>query len=120
MTESTRNTTFPSLITGIPAPRLDSIPEAFRPFAEMGMKVQSEFFHLCSCRARAWLDWPGQCISCKNLDDLTKAQRDYLVQMQQDYAQFMDAVLQDTLIEEDDYKEESESGSTVPLHREAA
>lgn len=120
MIESTSSNRFRDLTTGIPAPRLDSIPEAFRPFVEIGMELQSEVLQLCGGRVRAWLDWPGQCISCKNVDDLSTAQRNYFVQMQKDYAHFMDAVLQDTLIEQDEYREDGNRISVTHLHQEAA
>jgi hypothetical protein len=119
-TESRHTGAFSGLTTGIPAPRLDAYPEEIRPFVKIGLKVQSEFLRLYGCRARAWLDWPQQCASCKSVSDLTAAQRGFFACMQHDYAQFADAVLQDTLIEQDELDEDEDAGAATPLHRDAA
>jgi hypothetical protein len=109
---------------GIPAPRIEGIPEAIRPFVEIGMKMQSDVIELCGHRARAWLDWPDTCSSCKTVEDLTSAQSDYLTCMQRDYAHFMDGVLRDTMIEQDEYEEDAEGEESIlktgTPHREAA
>lgn len=109
---------------GIPAPQIEGVPEAVRPFVEIGMKMQSEFLELCGHRARAWLDWPEKYCGCKTVDDLTKAQSDYLTRMQRDYAHFLDGVLRDTMIEQDEFEEEAQDEESQPetgdLQREAA
>jgi hypothetical protein len=116
------------LYVGIPTPKLEGVPEAFRPFFEVGMKMQSELFELCGHRCNAWLDWPEQYCTCKTMEDLTTAQSEYLTRMQRDYSQFLDCILRDTLIEQDEFEEEAEDKAqdkqsqpkTEVPHREAA
>ena len=93
---------------GIPTPEIEGVPEAVRPFVEMGMKMQSEFLELCGHRCNAWLDWPEEYCACKSTEDITKVQGDYLAKMQHDYAHFLDGILRDTLIEQDEFEEEAE------------
>jgi len=120
------------LYVGIPAPKIEGVPEDVRPFVEMGMKMQSEFLELCGHRCNAWLDWPEEYCTCKTMEDLTTAQSGYLAKMQRDYAHFLDCILRDTLIEQDEFEEEeveveekkaeekdSQLKTGVP-HREAA
>ncbi len=114
------------LYVGIPAPKLEGVPEAVRPFVEMGMKMQSEFLELCGHRCNAWLDWPEKYCSCKTMEDLTSVQIGYLTKMLRDYAHFLDGILRDTLIEQDEFEEEekaeekdSQLKTGVP-HRKAA
>ena len=109
---------------GLPIPKLEGVPEAVRPFVEVGMKMQSEALELCGHRARAWLDWPEIYCACKTMDDLTMAQSDYLTRMQRDYAHYLDCVLKDTLSEQDEFEEdEQDEGSqseTGEPHAKAA
>ena len=122
--QSGRTLSGQSLPLGIPAPKIDGIPEAVRPFVEIGMKMQSEFLELCDHRCNAWLDWPETCGCCETVEDLTSAQSDYLTRMQCDYAHFLDGVLRDTMIEQDEFEEDAEGeGSQLETgtpHREAA
>ncbi len=116
------------LYVGIPAPRIEGVPEAVRPFIEMGMKMQSEFLALSGHRCNAWLDWPEEYCTCKTMEDLNKVQSGYLEKMQRDYAHFLDCILRDTLIEQDEFEEaevEEAEEKESPLktgapHREAA
>jgi len=116
------------LYVGIPAPKLEGVPEAVRPFFEMGMKMQSEFLELCGHRCNAWLDWPEKYSSCKTMEDLTSVQIGFLTKMQRDYAHFLDGILRETMIEQDEFVEEEETkaedqGSQLETrtpHREAA
>jgi hypothetical protein len=109
---------------GLPTPKLEGVPEAIQPFIEVGMKIQSEILGLCGHRARAWLDWPEKYCACKTMDDLTTAQSDYLTGMQRDYAQLLDGILRDALIEQDEFEEdEQDEGSqseTGEPHAKAA
>ena len=99
---------------GLPIPKLEGVPEAVRPFVEVGMKMQSEVLELCGHRARAWLDWPEKYCACKTMDDLTTAQSGYLTRMQRDYAHYLDCVLKDTLIEQDEFEEDvQDEGSQI-------
>lgn len=116
------------LYVGIPAPQLEGVPGAIRPFIEMGMKMQSEFLELCGHRCNAWLDWQEKSCTCKTMEDLTTAQSGYLAKMQHDYAHYLDCVLRDTLIEQDEFEgveekeprqKDSQLKSDTP-HREAA
>ena len=119
-----------SLYVGIPAPKLEGVPEAVRPLIEMGMKMQSEFLELCGHRCNAWLDWQEKFTTYKTMEDLTTAQSGYLAKMQHDYAHFLDGVLRDTLVEQDELEvveeeeeepkqEDSQLESDTP-HRKAA
>jgi len=114
------------LYVGIPTPKLEGVPEAVQPLVEMGMKMHSEYLELCGLRCNAWLDWPEQFCTCKTMEDLTVFQSSYLSKMQRDYAQFLDRILRDTLIEQDEFEEEDEAqdkGSqpkTEVPHQEAA
>ncbi len=114
----------PSMPLPLPAPQLEGIPEAVRPFVEMGMKLNSEFLELCGHRARAWLDWPDDYSSCKTTEDLTEAQNTYFTRMQHDYAHFLDGILRDTMIEQEEFEEEVEEEErqleSGKSHREAA
>jgi len=99
---------------GLPTPKLEGVPEAVRSFVEVGMKMQSEVLELCGHRARAWLDWPEKYCACKTMDDLTTAQSGYLTRMQRDYAHYLDCVLKDTLIEQDEFEEDvQDEGSQI-------
>ena len=108
---------------GIPAPKLEGIPEAARPFVEMSMKLQAQILELYGHRCCAWLDWPDKSCTCKTMEDFTKVHSDYLTNMQRDYAQFMDRVLRETLVEQKEFEEEAQD-QAHPLktgtHREAA
>lgn len=114
------------LLFGLPALRLEAVPESFRPFCEFGMKVHSDALELWSYRARAWMDWPGTFTACKTLDELTKAQNEYFAQMQRDYAHFADGMLRRAMIEQDtldDQGDDVEEKLSVPeettLHKAA-
>lgn len=104
---------------GLATTRLDHMPEAFRPLIELGMKLQSDWMELFGHRAKAWAEWPQTLANCKDMDDLTQAQRDYVVTMQHDYAQFLDRYLQDAMIEQDEYNDE-EKTAPAPIERQAA
>lgn len=116
------------LYVGIPVPKLEGVPEPVRPFIEMGMKMQSEFLELCGHRCNAWLDWPGKYSTCKSMEDVSTVQNDYLAKMQHDYAHFLDCILRDSLIEQDEFEvveeeepkqKDSQPESDTP-HRKAA
>lgn len=116
------------LYVGIPAPKLEGVPEPVRPFIKIGMKMQSEFLELCGHRFNAWLDWQEKYSTCKTMEDLTTAQSGYLAKMQHDYAHFLDCILRDSLIEQDELEvveeeeqnqKDSQLESDTP-HREAA
>ena len=113
-----------SMAAGVPALEPEAFAEAVQPFVEIGMKAQSEFLKLYGRRARAWFDWPGKFCACKTMQDLTAAQGGYLTTMQHDYAVYIDGVLRDAMLEQDELDEEDEDGSpereTETLHREAA
>ena len=102
------------LTLGLPTPKLEGVPEAVRSFVEVGMKLQSEVLELCGPRARAWLDWPEKYCACKTMDDLTTAQNGYLTRMQRDYAHYLDCVLKDTLIEQDEFEEDAQDEGSLP------
>lgn len=107
----------------LPTPQIEGIPEAVQPFVEIGMKMQSEILELCGHRALAWLDWSQTCGSCKTAKDLASAQSDYLTRMQRDYAHFVDCILQDAMIEQDEFEDTAEvkvRDETGAQHREAA
>ncbi len=108
----------------IPAPEIEGVPEAFRPFVEISMKMQSEFMELWGHRSRAWLEWPEDYSNCKTMEDLTSAQSDYLARLQHDYAHFMNGILRDTMIEQDEFEEQVEDEKLQPqtgaTRREAA
>jgi len=112
------------LAAGILMPEPERLPENVRPFVEIGMKVQSEFLTLCGHRVRAWFDWPEKLCACKTAADLTTAQGDYLATMQHNYAVYLDGVLRDAMVEQDELEEDGEDGSsgheTETPHREAA
>jgi len=112
------------LYVGIPTPKLEGVPEAVQPLVEMGMKMQSEYLELCGHRCNAWLDWPEQYCTCKTMESLTTFQSSYLTKLQRDYAQFLDSILRDTLIEQDEFEEEVQDKGSQPKtevpHREAA
>lgn len=117
-----------SLYVGIPAPKLEGVPEAVQPYIKMGMKMQSEFLELCGHRCNAWLDWQEKYSDCKTMEDLTTAQSGYLAKMQHDYAHFLDSVLRDSLVEQDELEvveeeepkqKDSQPESDTP-HRKAA
>ena len=115
------------LLFGLPTPQLDGIPEPMRPICELGMKAQSDMLELWGHRARAWLDWPETFGSCKTLADLTKAQREYLGQMQSDYAHFTEGMLgrmmidQNALdVEESKVPDEQTAPEDTPLQKVAA
>lgn len=113
-----------SLPLGLPTPQIEGVPEAIWPFIEIGMKLQSEYVELCGHRVRAWLELPENCRTCKTIDDLTAVQSGFLTKMQHDYAHFLDGILRDTMIEQDEFEEEEEKEGNEPetgtLHREAA
>lgn len=123
MTESTHNGKN-VLSVGIPAPCIECVPEAMKPVFEMGMKLQADCLELCGHRARAWLEWPEKFMTCKNLDDLTRAQGEYVAKMQHNYAHFFDGILHHTMIEQDELEEDEDGTQAMPeatpLHREAA
>ena len=102
------------LIFGLPTPQLDTIPEAMRPACEIGMKVQSDALELWSHRARAWMDWPETFYACKTVDELTKAQGEYLGQMQRDYAHFTDGMLRHMMIEQTPLDDQEEAAPQKP------
>jgi len=116
------------LYVGIPTPKLEGVPETVRPFLEVGMKMQSELLELCGHRCNSWIDWPEQYCTCKTMEDLTTFQSSYLEKMQRDYAKFLDSILRDTLIEQDEFEEEVQDKAqdkesqpkTEAPHQEAA
>jgi hypothetical protein len=106
---------------GIPAPRVDQIPEAMRPFVEMSLKLQSECMELYGHRAKAWAEWPPTFFACRCTEDLAEAQRDYITRMQKDYAAYFDGILRDTMIEAEEYVEDDGNSETADVkHLEAA
>lgn len=115
------------LLFGLPKPQLDSVPDAIRPYCELGLKIQADTLELWSHRARAWMDWPETFTTCKTLDELTKAQGEYFGQMQRDYAHFAEGMLQRMMIERntlDDQDSKVEEEPVAPqdttVHKVAA
>jgi hypothetical protein len=110
----------------IPTPKLDFVPEAVQPFIEIGMKLQSEFLEMWGHRYRAWLGWQEEFCACKTMDDLTTAQGDYLTRMHRDYTAFLDGVLHDAMVVQDELDEDDNEpvvkpeDATNPLHHKAA
>ncbi|MDA7949041.1 MAG: hypothetical protein MPJ78_16385 [Hyphomicrobiaceae bacterium] len=102
------------LIFGLPTPQLDTVPEAMRPVCQIGMQLQSDALELWSHRARAWMDWPETFFACKTVDDLTKAQGEYLGQMQRDYAHFTDGMLRHIMVEQSMREGQDEAAAGNP------
>jgi hypothetical protein len=92
------------LVSPIPAPRLEGIPQIMQPAFELGAKLQSELICLCCHRTEAWLNFPSRMATCKTLTDVAAVQGAFLGEMQHDYAEFVDCVLRDTLIEQDEFQ----------------
>jgi hypothetical protein len=88
-------------------PQFEGIPEPLQPFVQIGAKLQSEWVALVGRRAEAWLDWPERLCKCSDASEVAKAQTAYLEAMQHDYAAWLDGILRDTMIEQEELDEES-------------
>jgi hypothetical protein len=109
-------------------PHIEGIPEAVQPFVQIGTKMQSEWLTLVGRRAEAWLDWPERLCKCSTANDVAEAQTAFLETMQHDYAAWLDGILRDTMIEQEELDEETPEAKAAeetapneaPPHREAA
>lgn len=102
------------LTSPIPVPRLEGIPEIMQPAFEFGARLQSECVSLWCHRAQAWLNLPSCMATCKSPTDVASVQGDFLGEMQHHYAQFVDGVLRDSLIEQDEFVENVEAAAEAP------
>jgi hypothetical protein len=100
------------LASPIPVPRLEGIPEIMQPAFELGAKLQSEFVCLWCHRAQAWLNLPSRMATCKTPTDFVSVQGDFLNEMQLHYAQYVDGVLRDCLIEQDAFDATDEAAAS--------
>ena len=73
--------------------QVDDMLEPVRTLMHTAASVQSEFLTLCAKRSAAYLDLPRQVSACRSQSDLVEEQIKFLTTMQQNYANYVDAVL---------------------------
>jgi hypothetical protein len=73
--------------------QVDDVLEPVRTMVHTAASVQSEFLSLCTKRTTAYLDLPRQVSACRSPSDLVEEQIKFLTTMQQNYADYADAVL---------------------------
>jgi hypothetical protein len=73
--------------------QVDNMLDPVRTMVHTAASIQSEFLTLCTKRTAAYLDLPRQVSACRSPSDLVEEQIKFLTTMQQNYANYADAVL---------------------------